>query len=125
MRVAVIGASGFIGSSLCSALELSGHTVLAFVRPSRIRDFQKNKGLVLIDDIWPQERWHELINDIDIVIYGRELFLEIRNHIKCSLATGELSPLDQAMWKDAYERRNCSLSFKDFYFHEIRKYNKY
>ena len=69
MRVAVIGASGFIGSSLCSALELSGHTVLAFVRPSRIRDFQKNKGLVLIDDVGPQERWHELIKDIDIVIY--------------------------------------------------------
>ena len=68
---------------------------------------------------------HNQDSDIDIVIYGRELFLEIRNHIKCSLATGELSPLDQAMWKDAYERRNCSLSFKDFYFHEIRKYNKF
>ena len=69
MRVAVIGASGFIGSSLCSALELSGHTVLAFVRPSRIQGFQKNKGVVLIDDAGPQERWHELIKDIDIVIY--------------------------------------------------------
>ena len=68
---------------------------------------------------------HNECSDIDIVIYGREAFLKIRSQIKNSLATGELNPLNQAMWKDAYERRDCSLSFNDFYSHEVRKFNKF
>ncbi|MEC7875517.1 MAG: nucleotidyltransferase domain-containing protein [Pseudomonadota bacterium] len=64
-------------------------------------------------------------SDIDVIIYGREVFLKIRKHIKNSLAIGELNPLNQVMWKDAYERRDCSLSFNDFYSHEIRKFNKF
>jgi hypothetical protein len=68
---------------------------------------------------------HNECSDIDIIIYGREAFLKIRNYIKDSLAVGELNPLNHAMWKDAYERRDCSLSFNDFYSHEIRKFNKF
>ena len=68
---------------------------------------------------------HNLCSDIDIVIYGREAFLKIRSQIKNSLAIGELNSLNQIMWQDAYERRNCGLSFDDFYFHEIRKFNKF
>ena len=68
---------------------------------------------------------HNECSDIDIVIYGREAFLKIRSQIKKSLAIGELNPLNQAMWKDAYERRDCSLSFNDFYSHEVRKFNKF
>ena len=68
---------------------------------------------------------HNECSDIDIIIYGREAFLKIRKQIKNSLAIGELSPLNQVMWEGAYERRNCALSFDDFYFHEIRKFNKF
>ena len=68
---------------------------------------------------------HNECSDIDIIIYGREKFLKIRNYIKDSLATGELNPLNQETWKDTYERRDCSLSFNDFYYHEIRKTNKF
>ena len=68
---------------------------------------------------------HNECSDIDIVIYGREAFLKIRSQIKNSLAIGELNSLNQIMWQDAYERRNCALSFDDFYFHEIRKFNKF
>ena len=68
---------------------------------------------------------HNEDSDIDIVIYSREVFLEIRKHIRFSLSTGQLSALNQVMWRDAYERRDCALSFRDFYFHEIRKYNKF
>ena len=68
---------------------------------------------------------HNECSDIDIVIYGREAFLKIRRQIKNSLAIGELNSLNQIMWQDAYERRNCALSFDDFYFHEIRKFNKF
>ena len=68
---------------------------------------------------------HNECSDIDIVIYGREAFLKIRNQIKNSLAIGELNSLNQVMWEDAYERRNCALNFDDFYFHERRKFNKF
>jgi len=68
---------------------------------------------------------HNECSDIDIVIYGREAFLKIRSQIKNSLTIGELNSLNQIMWQDAYERRNCALSFDDFYFHEIRKFNKF
>lgn len=68
---------------------------------------------------------HNECSDIDIIIYGREAFLKIRSQIKNSLAIGELNPLNQVMWEGAYARRNCALSFDDFYFHEIRKFNKF
>ena len=68
---------------------------------------------------------HNERSDIDIVIYGRETFLKIRSQIKNSLAIGKLNSLNQVMWEDAYERRNCALKFDDFYFHEIRKFNKF
>ena len=68
---------------------------------------------------------HNEYSDIDIVIYGREAFLKIRSQIKHSLAIGELNSLNQVMWQEAYERRNCVLNFDDFYFHEIRKFNKF
>ena len=68
MRLAVIGANGFVGRSLCSALELAGHNVLALVRCLETMDLQCSR-VMFINDAGPQERWHELIRDIDAVIY--------------------------------------------------------
>ena len=68
MRLAVIGANGFVGKSLCSALKLAGHNVLALVRCLETKDLQCS-SIMFINDAGPQERWHELIRDIDAVIY--------------------------------------------------------
>ena len=68
MRLAVIGANGFVGRSLCSALKLAGHNVLALVRCLETMDLQCSR-VMFINDAGPQERWHELIRDIDAVIY--------------------------------------------------------
>jgi predicted nucleotidyltransferase len=32
--------------------------------------------------------------------------------------------LDETLWRDAYERRGCSLRFDEYRWHEARKYNK-
>ena len=68
MRLAVIGANGFVGKSLCSALKLAGHNVLALVRCLEKKDLQCS-SIMFIKDAGPQERWHELIRDIDAVMH--------------------------------------------------------
>jgi uncharacterized protein len=67
---------------------------------------------------------HNEQSDIDIVIYGRDLFYKVRQSIKDYLESGVLEPLDDLLWKDAYQRRACELSFEDYCSHEQRKFNK-
>ncbi len=67
---------------------------------------------------------HNEKSDVDIIIYGRELFYKARQCIKDYLESGILQPLDEPLWKDAYQRRNCELSFEDYCSHEKRKFNK-
>ncbi len=63
-------------------------------------------------------------SDIDLVFYRREAFFKAREIIKTLLAKQLLQPLDDALWRDAYERRGCTLSFDEYLWHELRKYNK-
>jgi predicted nucleotidyltransferase len=67
---------------------------------------------------------HNEQSDIDIVIYGRELFYKVRQTIKDYLESGKLEPLGGSFWKDAYQRRGCEISFQDYSLHEKRKFNK-
>jgi len=67
---------------------------------------------------------HNEQSDIDIVIYGRELFYKARHYIKDYLESGKTKPLDDSLWKDAYQRRGCEISFEDYCLHEKRKFNK-
>lgn len=67
---------------------------------------------------------HNEQSDIDIVIYGRDLFYKVRQSIKNYLESGVLEPLDDLLWKNAYQRRACELSFEDYCSHEQRKFNK-
>lgn len=67
---------------------------------------------------------HNMDSDIDMVIYGREPFFKARNSIKHYIDSGELKALDEIMWQDAYQRRDCSLSFEEYCKHEKRKFNK-
>ena len=82
------------------------------------KDYMGITGSIMLD-------MHNENSDVDIIIYGREQFLKIRKYIKNSLDKGEIHSLTQAMWKDTYERRDCALSFNEFYSHEKRKFNKF
>ncbi len=66
---------------------------------------------------------HNENSDVDIIIYGREQFFKIRKYIKNSLDKGDLDSLTQVMWQDTYQRRDCALSFDDFYSHCNNSYS--
>jgi predicted nucleotidyltransferase len=63
-------------------------------------------------------------SDLDLVIYGREAFFEARRGVRRAIETGELDELDEAAWREAYERRGCELGFEAYLWHERRKFNK-
>lgn len=67
---------------------------------------------------------HNDNSDIDMVIYGRDNFFKVRRLIQQSIESGELSSLDEAFWQDAYQRRDCELSYDEYKKHELRKFNK-
>lgn len=63
-------------------------------------------------------------SDIDLVVYGRKQFYQLRKYIGSLLAKGKLQQLNEATWLESYQRRKCALSYADYIWHEQRKYNK-
>ncbi|MGZ8217497.1 nucleotidyltransferase domain-containing protein [Methylomagnum sp.] len=63
-------------------------------------------------------------SDLDFVIYGREAFFQARRLVHALIEAGELANLDEAAWREAYDRRGCALSFEEYLWHERRKFNK-
>ncbi len=63
-------------------------------------------------------------SDIDLVIYGREPFFQARKIVEQLIQADQLDRLDAALWRDAYGRRGCELSFEEYLWHERRKHNK-
>ena len=67
---------------------------------------------------------HGESSDIDMIIYGRDAFFQARTVIRKGLNEGILDWLDSEDWRDAYNRRMCSLDFESYCWHEKRKLNK-
>ncbi|MDF1583527.1 MAG: nucleotidyltransferase domain-containing protein [Methyloprofundus sp.] len=65
-----------------------------------------------------------LNSDIDLVVYGREQFHQLRMMIKQLIQQGQLQQLAEQDWLASYQRRQCHLSYADYVWHELRKYNK-
>ncbi len=63
-------------------------------------------------------------SDIDLVFYRAEPFFRARDAIRRLIADGALESLDERLWRDAYDRRGCALSYDEYCWHERRKYNK-
>ena len=63
-------------------------------------------------------------SDIDLVVYGRKTFHEIRGIIRQLIAADKLQRLDERAWLESYQRRLCDLSYSEYVWHEQRKYNK-
>ena len=63
-------------------------------------------------------------SDIDLVVYGREAFHQVRSAIQLAVDSGELSELDEALMRDNFNRRLGELPYDEFAWHESRKFNK-
>ena len=69
MKIAITGATGFLGSNLTRALQQAGHTIHALVR-----DEKKMKGLIepalfVVGDINDREALTKLFTGVDVVIH--------------------------------------------------------
>lgn len=67
---------------------------------------------------------HNEKSDIDMVIYGRENFHRVRGLLKKMTSNDGPASIDESMWRDTYQRRDCELDFNEYYMHELKKYNK-
>ncbi len=65
-----------------------------------------------------------LNSDIDLVVYGREKFHQLRGLIQQLIQHCQLQQLAEQDWLESYQRRQCDLSYADYVWHEQRKYNK-
>ncbi|MGH8716954.1 MAG: hypothetical protein ACREUI_09600 [Burkholderiales bacterium] len=63
-------------------------------------------------------------SDIDLVSYERASFHRACAAIATLINDGRLQLLTEALWRDAYARRGCSLSYEEFLWHEKRKGTK-
>jgi predicted nucleotidyltransferase len=63
-------------------------------------------------------------SDIDLVCYGSEVFHQCRAGVRALIEQGRLQDLAAGDWQASYHRRNCSLNFEEYVWHEKRKFNK-
>ena len=63
-------------------------------------------------------------SDIDLVCYGRDVFHRCRAIVRDLIGSGRLQDLRDSDWLESYRRRDCSLSYEDYVWHERRKFNK-
>lgn len=63
-------------------------------------------------------------SDIDIVVYGRKNFHQLRSVVRELMVAGKLQQLHENAWLASYQRRLCELSYADYVWHEQRKFNK-
>ncbi|MHB8865261.1 MAG: hypothetical protein ACYC6N_23020 [Pirellulaceae bacterium] len=64
-------------------------------------------------------------SDIDLVCYGRDNFARARLRLRSAIDQGLLNKLPASLWRDAYQRRGCSLTFEEYVWHEQRKHTKF
>jgi predicted nucleotidyltransferase len=63
-------------------------------------------------------------SDLDLALYGREAFDATRAAVREGVKRGVLQELSEALWRDTFARRACSLGEAEFRWHEERKFNK-
>jgi predicted nucleotidyltransferase len=63
-------------------------------------------------------------SDIDLVCYGRDVFHHCRAIVRALIEQNRLQDLADSHWQESYSRRNCSLGYEDYVWHEKRKCNK-
>lgn len=75
MKIAITGASGFIGSRLTTYLSERGHSINALLRdPKRKPSFKSNKISLFYGDVTDKSSLYSAFKDADIVIHLAALF---------------------------------------------------
>lgn len=64
------------------------------------------------------------LSDLDLVFYDRDAFGQARAITSRLIEQNVLGGLSEADWREAYDRRGCSLNFGQYVWHEQRKFNK-
>lgn len=64
-------------------------------------------------------------SDIDLVCYARPVFHAARRRLRAATRAGLLEELSDRLWREAYARRGCALSYEEYCWHERRKDNKF
>ena len=85
MKILVTGASGFVGRSLCAALEQNGHVLVPVVRTISSR-LSTNRDYVEIGDINSSTNWMPVLGNVDAVIH-----LAARVHVMKETAVDPLA----------------------------------
>jgi nucleoside-diphosphate-sugar epimerase len=71
MRIALTGASGFIGAAICRALKARGHIVIALVRASSRRDhIEPFVDTFIVGDHTDGAAWDDLLEHAEAVIHN-------------------------------------------------------
>ncbi len=71
-RILVTGANGFIGQHLCDHLAATGREVIACVRSQSAMPAKHpsaNVRTIVVQDLATEERWPELLSEVDAVIH--------------------------------------------------------
>ncbi|OUJ18203.1 putative nucleotidyltransferase [Methanonatronarchaeum thermophilum] len=63
-------------------------------------------------------------SDIDLAVYGKKEFNKARDAIQKLIEKKKLKPFEDTDWRKAYEKRQPSLTYEEFVFHEKRKNNR-
>lgn len=68
---------------------------------------------------------HRPDSDVDLVVYDRDGFGRARQVVREAISSGMCEGLDAARWREAFDRRACSLTLEEYVWHERRKHNKF
>ena len=100
MKVALTGASGFVGSYTAHTLRAHGHTVRALVRPSSQRDHIQKSVAEWVEGAQSDTAAHEkLVDGVDAVIHNAVSFSDASSSMAANLQSnvaGSLMLLDAA-----------------------------
>ncbi|MDG2285831.1 MAG: NAD-dependent epimerase/dehydratase family protein [Alphaproteobacteria bacterium] len=69
MRVAVIGANGFVGRHACLALRDAGHVVTGVIRQRGITEIEGAATIAYMDHAGPETDWEPLIAEVDAILH--------------------------------------------------------
>lgn len=69
MKILVTGASGFVGSAVCSAVASAGHECTAVVRKIELQDGPSAGSKVAVGDINADTKWTKALAGVDVIIH--------------------------------------------------------
>lgn len=97
MRILMLGATGYIGSSVCDEMIANGHTVLALARSDTSAQQLCAKGAdILRGDLRNPHEWRDAVRDVDAVVHTAVTFTEDMGDVDRQVVEALISSRSQA-----------------------------